>query len=461
MIYDRDQETIVAQCTAKGAGALALVRVCGQSAFDIVHKVARLPSKKSLIDMSSHCIEYGAVVDEKKQIIDRVLFFIMRAPRTFTGQDTIEISCHNNQFIIDRIIACLIFYGARLAQNGEFSKRAFLSNKIDLVQAEAINELIHASSQQALDHSLAQLEGTLSSWIARIEKMLIHALALANASFEFLEEENVEFDEHIQKIINQIQEHISRLKKSFNQHTQIREGIRIALIGSVNAGKSSLFNAMLAQKRAIVSTIPGTTRDVIEAGIYIDGLYWTLVDTAGLRKTEDSIEQEGITRSIQEAHKADIVILVVDSARALHEQEIAVYNDLFARYQSKIILVANKADIAAEYEKNINIFEKPYIAVSCLQLDTIGSLFETIKEKIRTTFCSEASPFLLNKRHMSVLAELETKLSQITTLLVKPVAYELVCVHIQDALESLTMLTGKTISEDALNAVFKEFCVGK
>ena len=226
----------------------------------------------------------------------------MRSPKTFTGQDTVEITCHNNQFIIEEIINLAIANGARLAQQGEFTKRAVFNGKIDLVQAEAINELIHAQTQLALKQSLAQLTGSFSHCLASLEKELLKALALSEASFEFLDEE-MDFAPQIQALISSLQNTITGIKKTFNQQQQIRQGIRIAIIGSVNAGKSSLFNALLNQDRAIVSAIAGTTRDAIEAGVYTKGNYWTLVDTAGLRQTHDIIEQEGIKRSLKRHKK--------------------------------------------------------------------------------------------------------------------------------------------------------------
>ncbi len=343
MFLSHDEQTIIAQCTPRGSGAIALLRISGVNAIEVANQSAKLSGKKTLLDADSHTIHYGSIVDPNGTIVDNVLFLLMRAPKTFTGQDTVEITCHNNQFIVEQIIALALLHGARLAQEGEFTKRAVLNGKIDLVQAEAINELIHAQTQMALKQSLAQLNGSLSQWLVSIEQELLKALALSEASFEFLDEE-MEFAPQISGMIARVLFTIAEIKKTYSQQQQIRQGIRVAIIGSVNAGKSSLFNALLNQNRAIVTAIAGTTRDAIEAGVYKNGNYWTLVDTAGLRHTDDVIEQEGIRRSFEEAQKADIIILAYDSSRDLTAEEESVYGEITQKYPNKIINVMTKVD---------------------------------------------------------------------------------------------------------------------
>lgn len=383
----------------------------------------------------------------------------MRAPNTFTGDNTVEITCHNNSFIIEAIIAIAIKAGAQIAQNGEFTKRAVLNNKIDVIQAEAIHDLIHANTQQALKQSLSQLQGSFSHWIATIEKELIKALAFSESSFEFLDEENMNFSETIKEIVAHILCTIAALKKTFNQQQQIREGIRIAIIGSVNVGKSSLFNALLNKDRAIVTNIAGTTRDVIEAGLYKDGNYWTVIDTAGLRQTNDIIEHNGIQRSHEEAHKADIILLVIDGSQSMSMSEEAVYRDLYDTYQQKIIIIKNKTDLP---DKKNNIFDDvPKIAISSKNKSCISNVEDAIKTKIMSLFQSIESPYLLNKRHYVLLISLEKQLNEIMNMLDGTVEYELVSYHLNDALATISELTGKTISEAGMDAVFREFCVGK
>lgn len=500
MFHSVDEQTIIAQCTPRGSGAIALLRISGIDAISIAGAIAQLASGKKLTDLPSHTIHYGNVVDAQKNIIDSVLFMLMRAPRTFTGQNTVEITCHNNQFIIEEIICQAIRAGARLAQEGEFTKRAVLNGKINLVQAEAINELIHAQTQMALKQSLAQLSGSFSSWLAGIETELMKALAFCQASFEFLDEE-MEFGTQINSMIAEVRHSIADIKKTFNQQQQIRQGVRIALIGTVNAGKSSLFNALLNQQRAIVNAQAGTTRDSIEAGLYKNGNFWTLVDTAGLRQTQDVIEQEGIRRSFEEAHKADIILLAYDSTRELSQEESAIYTQLQEKYEHKIICVYTKCDTLSfdtsgpkgpstqdvyteklmnnnldinsyplhilsanevRVSKNVPYTKQNIIYVSSKTKNNIGHLEQIIQQKVAALFEDISSPFLLNQRQHNLLLSLENKLLDIETMLnSKHIAYELLSIHLNDAIAHLAELSGKEISEVSMDMVFREFCVGK
>jgi tRNA modification GTPase len=457
MIYSPHEEAIVAQCTPIGSGAIALLRLSGINAYKIADKCTKLASKQLISTRTSHTVHYGWIVNEKGIHLDQVLFLVMHGPQTFTGQDIVEITCHNNPFIIDSIIQQLIRCGARIANRGEFTQRAYLNKKIDLVQAEAINELIHAHTQQALKKSLAQLEGSFSEWICNIEKKLLRALMLCEASFEF-NEDDINFDDEIRTFIHSLLKDIQKIEQSYDQQQQIRDGIRIALIGSVNAGKSSLFNALIEKNRAIVTNIPGTTRDAIEAGMYTDSSYITLVDTAGLRNTDDHIEQEGIKRSFEEAKKADIIILTIDSSNSPNAQEEIIYEKLISQYSEKIIPVATKSDIKQYNPTRKNL---KFISTSTKAGKNIDLLKKEIQKKITKILQTSEMPFLLNNRHFHTLQKLKKDLQEIKSMTTKEIEPELISIHLKDALERLTELSGKNISEQALDEVFKQFCVGK
>jgi tRNA modification GTPase len=458
MILNHDDQTIIAQCTPRGSGALALLRISGLDACTIAASISTLASKKSLLEVPTHTVHFGSVIDHQGATIDQVMFIVMHGPKTFTGQDVVEITCHNNPFLIEAIIQQALASGARLAQEGEFTKRAFLNKKIDLIQAESINELIHASTQKALQQSLSQLEGSFSHWLQIIEKELIKNAALSEASFEFIDEE-MEFGKQIKKSVEELSQKIETIKKTFNQQQHIRQGVRIALIGSVNAGKSSLFNALLNKKRSIVTDIAGTTRDVVEAGVYKSSSYWTLIDTAGLRQTEDVVEKEGIERSYQEAQQADCILLIIDSSRHLTVQEQTIYQDLLTNYKHKILIIYTKSDLVQFKEK---FFDHPSLQVSVHDKKSIINLEQTLEQKIEHDFFTHnESPFLLNQRHFNLLLSLEKNLCTIKDLLIEPIAYELVSFHLNDALEKVTELSGKTITEQSMDAIFREFCVGK
>jgi len=459
MLLSHDEETIIAQCTPIGSGAIALLRLAGINAVAIISKISKLASGKKITEATTHTIHYGWVVDKAGNNIDQVLFLLMHAPNTFTGQDTVEITCHNNLFIIEHIIQQAIKNGARPARQGEFSKRAVLNNKIDLVQAEAINELIHANTQMALKKSLAQLEGTFSHWITTIEKNLTKALALSEASFEFIDEEDIEFSSQIKDIINNTLKIINNLENTFEYQQQIRQGIRIAIIGAVNVGKSSLFNALLNKDRAIVTNIAGTTRDAIEIGLYKQGNYWTLVDTAGLRQTAHIIEQAGIKRSFDEADNADIILLVFDGSCKISDQEYTTYNKLIMQHKNKIIIIRNKIDLSL-YQNN-RLLLTTIISISTKEKRNIHLIEYAIEQKINSLFHAIESPFLLNKRQFNLLVHLKNKLFTLQSMLHDNTQYELISYHLNDALSQLSELTGKSISEAGMDMVFREFCVGK
>lgn len=451
-------ETIIALCTPQGKGALALLRICGSNANSIVQQMAMLSAGKIFSALPSHTIHYGSIVDQKNESIDKVLFLVMHAPHTFTGQDTIEISCHNNPFIIEAIINSAIHHGARLANPGEFTQRAVLNEKIDLIQAEAIDELIHANTQLTLKKALAQLEGSFSRWVTDIEQQLITCLALSEASFEFIDEEHLEFGNQIAAHMQTILTTITHLKKTFDMQQHIRQGIRIALVGTVNAGKSSLFNTFIGKKRSIVTNIAGTTRDSIEAGLYKNGNYWTLIDTAGLRYSEDIIEKEGIERSLEEAQKADILLLIFDSSRQLNDKELSFYTQLISTYNHKIITIHTKVDLPAAH----GIASPDALPFSIVTPGYLASIEEAIQTKINALFAAADSPFLLNQRQFNVLMHLEKKLIDTLPLLFnRPICYEILSIDINEMVSHFAQLTGKSISQIAMNEVFRTFCVGK
>lgn len=460
MIYTQDDATIIAQSTPTGPGAIAMLRLSGANAIDIADSMCKLPSNKKLVDLPTHTIHYGFVVDPSHKKIDHAMFSLMRAPRTFTGQDVVEISCHNNQFIVQAIIARAIELGARMAHEGEFSKRAVLNSKMDLVQAEAINDLINANTQLALKKALAQLDGSFSAWLVRIEADLFKALAYSESSFEFIDEE-MQFGHVVQEIVQHVLSKIAEIKKTFDVQQQIRGGVRIALIGSVNAGKSSLFNALLNKERAIVTNIAGTTRDAIEAGLYKNGNYWTLIDTAGLRQTDDVIEAQGIEKSFAEAKMADVILYTLDVSRVLSAEELRLFSQLVELYSHKIILVEHKSDLLRTTQKHPLNFSGEKIAVSSATKQNIIELEHLIQQRISALFAAAESPFLLNQRQFNVMLNLEKKLHAVLPMLNDVIAYELVSVHLKEALECISELTGKSVTELGMDKVFREFCVGK
>lgn len=458
MILLKDEEAIVAQATPVGSGAIAMIRVSGKNAIGVTSLVAHLPGKQSLLQKDSHTIHYGWVVDGEKQHVDQVLFLLMKGPRTFTGQDVVEITCHNNQIVVEQIIDELIKAGARVAEAGEFTKRAVLNEKIDLVQAEAINDLIHAQTSAAVKASLQQLDGSFSSWIAVFERRIIELVGLCEASFEFIDEE-MTFDQQIREKLNVMQEEIADILKTFDKQQYVREGVRIALVGAANAGKSSLFNALLNKQRAIVTNIAGTTRDSIEAGMLLEGSNVTFIDTAGIRETDDVIEQHGIDRSFQEVVQADIVVLVFDASYNYSAEEAQQYQNIVQKYQDKTIVVQNKIDHGSQCFDFID--KKNMVSVSAQKGTNVALLQSRIVDQIQALLDQGQSPCLLNKRQYNLLLQLQQFLMKLQVLIQDHIEYEIVAMELKQALEKLSELTGKTVAENAMDAVFKDFCVGK
>lgn len=462
-LLPKDQEAIVALSTPRGSGAIAVIRLSGINAMQIADTIASLSSGQKLSWQQTHTIHHGFVVNSKGERLDEVLFSLMKGPRTFTGQDTIEISCHNNQLIIENILQAAIAQGARNAGPGEFTMRGFLNGKFDLTQAEAVNEIIHAPAEKILQGALAQLKGSLSQRFIVIENLVIELLTLCEASFEFLEEEqrDLDFIKITQNKINSILEIIEETKKHFSMQQHLKNGIRIALIGSVNAGKSSLFNALLGNDRAIVTPVAGTTRDSIEASLYKEGYFWLLVDTAGLRQTGDFIEQEGIKRSYDQALLADVILLVIDSNRLPTLEEAEIYSTMLNLYSSKTIVVLNKNDLPFNNEIIPLIKTHQSIAVSTTKKTGTTELEGAIKEKIIQLFSLQQTTFVLSQRQFNCLGEIEQKLLYIASCLGNQIQYEVVAYELKDLLEKVCQLTGKHISEEILDVVFSKFCVGK
>ncbi len=459
-----DQQAIVALCTPRGSGAIALIRISGNNALPVTSSLAHLSSEQALIDAPTHTIHHGFVVDPAtSERIDEVLFLIMRAPRTFTGEDTVEITAHNNPFIIERIIDLAVQAGARAARPGEFTKRAFQHGKMDLVQAEALNDMIHAQTELALKQSQAQMSGTLSRALAGVELQLVGLLGYVEASFEFLDEEqrDLDFIAAIRDRTTAICDAIKVLKQHFALQKQVKQGVRVALVGSVNAGKSTLFNALVGEERAIVTDIPGTTRDSVEASVYRQGAFWQFIDTAGIRQTNDLVEQKGIDRSFAAVQEADVVLLVIDAARHMTEQEAVVYNELLQLAGDKALVVFNKIDAVLSSLPVFSVSQDQIFHVSAKNNEGLTALQTAVEVLVQALFAEAKSPYLLNQRQFKLLTEIQVDLEGIAKTFADGVHYELLAYHVKELLEKVSELTGKNVTEHVLDMVFGEFCVGK
>ncbi len=451
--------TIVACCTAVGGGgSLAIIRLSGPDAITITDRFVLLSSQQSLASRASHTIHHGFVMRSATVRIDEVMISSMRAPKTFTGEDTVEITCHNNPVIIEQILECAIAHGARSAERGEFTRLAFLNNKIDLVQAEAIHELITAHNEEAVRSSLAQLSGSFSQRIAALESALTTAMAWC----EFAEDVG-DFGTAVSTQIDTIVTTIESIERIYAASSRLRTGIRIALVGSPNAGKSSLFNALIGTERAIVTPIAGTTRDTIEVSVMRAGSVWTLIDTAGIRTTEHSIEQEGIERSMREIAQADSIILVVDSTQAPSDDEQKFYQQLVETASERMIITYNKMDMPGSSSR-LAAHAIPAVYTSARLHTGIGELEEQIGITLERLRATAQLPFMVNQRHHRAMIAIKHELVTIKQLLngaTDVIPYELLSIHLQEALMTIGQLTGRSVTGAALDEIFQTFCIGK
>ncbi len=447
-----DNDTIVALATPAGVGAISVIRVSGDKSISAVDEL--FDGKLKLKDSESHKIHYGKI-EKGKDVIDDVLVSVFKNPNSFTGEDAIEISTHGNPYITTKIINELVELDVRLAEPGEFTKRAFLNGKLDLIQAEAVADVINSRTEASLKGARNQLDGLLSKHVNSLREMLINTSSLIELELDFAEED-VEFmslDKIKGNIISVISE-IEKLLKSFEYGRVIRDGINVALVGIPNVGKSSLMNLLLKESRAIVSEIPGTTRDVIREEISIDGFLFRIYDTAGIRLTDDLIEKEGVIRSREVVKNADVVIFINDVISGF---SVELYNQLLElTSKEKIIILMNKIDLSHEITRNSDV------KVSALTGEGIEELFERLKEKsIGTNIFTEKSSLVTNIRHANALEKAKLALENSIESIENGMTGEFISVDLRTAESALGEIIGKVTTDDILNNIFSKFCIGK
>jgi len=468
-------DTITAIATPLGEGGLAVVRLSGPQALAVADK-SFLPAGKNSLKPSlaaSHTIQYGKIVRGDK-IVDEVLLAVLRAPRTFTREDTVEITCHGGILPAKLVLDTLLANGARPAQPGEFTRRAFLNGRLDLAQAEAVADLIHSRTELALAAANEQLAGKLSQRINRLRDDLMHTLAHVEAHIDF-PDENIAPDTKAQllKRLEDGVEFMDELLRTANEGQILRRGIRAAIVGRPNVGKSSLLNQLLGRDRAIVSPIPGTTRDTIEETANIRGLPVVFIDTAGLREARDEIEQEGIRRSRESLARAEFILHVLDASEPLTSAD----ENYFAEFAGKKrILVRNKSDLPVKLELREKVGcdvliaprragdcpPQPIVDVSCLSGQGIESLKDAIKELVWSgEIKAEMLQVMINSRHQDALNRARAAALQTLEALRADATLELVAIDLRIAVNAVGEIVGKTATEDLLDTIFSQFCIGK
>ncbi|MGK9475746.1 tRNA uridine-5-carboxymethylaminomethyl(34) synthesis GTPase MnmE [Melioribacter sp. OK-6-Me] len=448
-----NEDTITAIATPPGIGAIAVIRVSGPDTFSKVDLIFR--GRKKISECNTHTIHYGSIVDSNGEVIDDVLVSVFRAPNSYTGEDSVEISIHGSQLIAEKIISLLVEHGIRIAEPGEFTKRAFLNGRIDLAQAEAVADVINSRSEASLRGARNQLDGLLSRKIDTLREKLINTSSLIELELDFAEED-IELlpVNKIIKNIEEIENEIDELLKSFRFGKVIRDGINVALVGKPNVGKSSLLNYLLKEARAIVSEIPGTTRDIIKEEVTIEGILFKLYDTAGIRFTDDIIEKEGVERSRKAVVDADVVLFLNDST---HGFDIDIYSELIKlQREERILKVANKIDLKPVVE---NIFD---VGISAKTGEGIEALFKKLKDKaLGSGTYTEKSAVVTNLRHYNALKKAKEHLIAAKNSINEGLSGEFLAVDLRNAENSLGEIIGKVTTDDILNNIFAKFCIGK
>ncbi len=452
-------ETIAAIATPLGEGGLAVIRVSGAKAFAIVDKSFQPVGKTSLKPSAAptHTIQFGKIIRDDK-VIDEVLLAVLRAPRTFTREDTVEISCHGGLLPAKLVLDTLLASGARVAEPGEFTKRAFLNGRIDLAQAEAVADLIHSRTELALAAANEQLAGKLSQRINRLRDDLMHALAHVEAHIDFPDEDIApDTKDNLLKRLENGVAFMDELLRTADEGQILRRGIRAAIVGRPNAGKSSLLNQLLGRDRAIVSHIPGTTRDTIEETANIRGLPVVFIDTAGLRESQDEIEVEGIRRSRESLAQAELILHVLDAGEPLTAADENYFTEFAGK---KRIVVRNKTDLPVNL--NLPLLEALIVDVCCVSGQGIEALKDAIKSLVWAgEIKAEMLQVAINSRHQDALNRACASTRHAADALRADATLELVAMDLRIAANAVGEIVGKTTTEDLLDSIFSTFCIGK
>jgi tRNA modification GTPase len=470
LLYEAEQvqampdDTIAAIATPLGEGGLGVIRVSGPQAMAIAQTVFQDRHGHPVKDLPSHRVRFGSLIHPQTGAkLDEVLVTYMRAPRSYTGEDVVEISGHGGVGVMARILGAVASVGARLAEPGEFTKRAFLNGRLDLSQAEAVIDLIHAHTEESHRQALAQLQGGLSRAIRAMREELLEVLAYVEGAMEFPEEDLALLPwETLRARVHAVEAQVATLLDSFQSGRVLREGVQVAIVGRPNVGKSSLFNTLLAANRAIVTPIPGTTRDVIEEVANLRGYPFRLVDTAGIRPSTDPVEQEGIERARASLESADLVLLVLDRSEPLTVED----EEAMAAVQGKRVqVVLNKADLpplltAAALQMRVP--EWPKTAVSCKERQGLERLTEAmVAAVLHGQQPPRDGPVVTRLRHWEALQRARQSLLQAHAAMGQRLSGEFIAVDLREALEWLGEIVGLNYTEDLLDKIFSEFCIGK
>ena len=456
------EDTIAAISTAMSPSGIGIVRISGAGAVRTAGKIYRSPGgKKRLEDVPSHTIHYGYIYDGDL-MADEVLVMVMRGPRSYTGEDTVEINCHGGLLAVRRVLEAVLHAGARMAEPGEFTKRAFLNGRIDLSQAEAVMDVINAGSEYALDSSLSQLKGSVMRSVRKIREEILYEIAFIESALDDPEHISLEgYPERLEEKTAQEKERIERLIRSFSEGKMIREGIRTVIVGKPNAGKSSLMNMLVGEEKAIVTDVAGTTRDVLEEQVMLEGISLRMMDTAGIRETSDLVEQIGVERARKYAREADLILYVVDASVPLDENDREILEIIRDR---KTIVLLNKSDLPQVISPGDleQMGTWPVLSISAGNRQGV----EILEAQIRKMFFAGELEFndqvyITNARHKNALEKARDSLEMVENSIAAGMPEDFFSIDLMDAYEALGTILGESVGEDLINEIFSKFCTGK
>lgn len=456
-------DTIAAVATAMSPSGIGIIRLSGAEAFEIADKVYRAGKKKGklLSDQESHTIHYGYIFDGE-EMIDEVLVMLMRGPRSYTGEDTVEIDCHGGVYAVKRVLETVIRNGARPAEPGEFTKRAFLNGRIGLSQAEAVMDVISAKSEYALKSSLSQLKGSVQEKIREIREKIIYHIAYIESALDDPEHISLDgYPEELNEVVTELKKKVERLLATADEGKMIQEGIKTVIVGKPNAGKSSLLNLLVGEEKAIVTNIAGTTRDVLEETVILQGIALRILDTAGIRDARDTVEKIGVDRAKAHMKDADLILYVVDSSQPLDDNDREIIELI---RDKKAIVLPNKSDLepAVRAEELETLTGKCVISISAKEETGIERLEQRMKEMFfhgELAFNDEV--YITNMRHKQALQEAQQSLSMVSQSIEDGMPEDFFSIDLMNAYEALGSITGESVGEDLVNEIFSKFCTGK
>lgn len=460
-------DTIAAIATAMSNSGIGVIRISGEDAVEIADKIYRSKNgKKKLSNQKTHTIHYGYIYDEDF-LIDEVMVLIMRAPHSFTAEDTIEIDCHGGMLVMNKILETVLKNGARVAEPGEFTKRAFLNGRIDLTKAEAVMDLIESQNDYALKSSIDQLKGNVYEKITSFRNIIIHEIAFIESALDDPEHISLDgYPDELMKTIDLLLDEMNRMLISFQNGKVLKEGIKTVILGKPNAGKSSLLNKLLGEEKAIVTEIAGTTRDVLEQYINLDGIGIHIIDTAGIRETEDIVEKIGVDRAMKQAQEADLILYVVDSSKPLNEDDYSIMELMSSK---KFIILLNKSDLntvvsVEDLEKICKNDKEHYVIIQTSMKDETG--IDQLEDAIKKYFISGKIDFnheanITNIRHKEALSDAYESLKLVKKSIEDEMPEDFLSIDLMNAYSSLGKIIGQEVEDDLVNEIFSKFCMGK